>query len=94
MADMQKVYNKCRSPLKILGARRETRIKFHYEDPKILGVKAEHLVAMATWRLGFVSLGYAMYLHGVVFQNLDQKHRFGSFNELDSSRDQIASISY
>jgi len=61
MADMHKVYNKFRSPLKILGARRETGSKFHYEHPKTLGVKAQTLVVMATWRPGFVPLRYTVY---------------------------------
>jgi len=58
---MHKVYNKFRSPLKILGARRETCRKFHYENPQILGVKAQNLVAMVTWLPGFVPLRYKMY---------------------------------
>jgi len=61
MADMHKIYNKFRNPLKILGARRETGSKFHNEHPQILGVKAQNLVAMATWRPGFVPLRYTVY---------------------------------
>jgi hypothetical protein len=61
VADMHKVYNKFRSPLKILGARMETRSKFHYEDPQRLGVKAQNSVAMATWRPVFVPLRCRMY---------------------------------
>jgi hypothetical protein len=43
-----------RSHLKILGARRVTETKFHTEDPQILGVTVQTVVATATWRLGFV----------------------------------------
>jgi hypothetical protein len=61
MADMHNVCNKFRSPLKILGARRETHGKFHYEEPQLLVVKAQNLMAMATWRPGFVPLRYTVY---------------------------------
>ena len=45
----------CRSLLKILGARRVTWCQFHTEDPPILGVTVQSLVATATWRPGFVN---------------------------------------
>jgi hypothetical protein len=43
------IFQKCRSHLKILGASRMTRSKFHTEDPQILGVTVENLVTRATW---------------------------------------------
>jgi hypothetical protein len=58
---MHKVYKKFRSPLKILGARRETSSKFHYEYQQILGVKAQNLVVMTTSRPRFVPLRHRMY---------------------------------
>jgi len=61
MADMHKVYKKFRSPLKILGARREKSSKFHYEDQQMLGIKAQNLVAMTASRPGFVPLRHRMY---------------------------------
>jgi hypothetical protein len=49
MADVHKVSNKSRNPLSFLGARRETRSKFHNKDPQILGGKAQNFVGLATW---------------------------------------------
>lgn len=43
-----------RGHLKILSARRMIWIKFHNENPQILGATARNLVTTATWRLVFV----------------------------------------
>jgi len=48
------IFQKSRSHLKILGARRVIWSKFHTEDPQILGVIVEKVVARATWYPGFV----------------------------------------
>jgi hypothetical protein len=48
------IFQNPRSHLKILGAKRVTRGKFHTEDPKILGATGKNSVAQATWRPGFV----------------------------------------
>ena len=42
-----------RSNLKILGARRARRRKFHAEDQQVLGVTAQNYVDGATWSPGF-----------------------------------------
>lgn len=46
------IFKKCRSHLKILGARRVTWCKFHIKDSQTLDM--QNVVAIATWHLGFV----------------------------------------
>jgi hypothetical protein len=48
------IFQKSRSYLKILGARRVTWSKFHSEEPQILGAMVQNLVAWATWHQGFM----------------------------------------
>jgi hypothetical protein len=48
-----KTSQKSRSHLKILGATRVTRSKFHIEEPQISGATGQNLLATATWRPGF-----------------------------------------
>ena len=52
-----KLFQKSRSHLKILGARRVTRSEFHTEDSQILGTIIQDLVTSATWHPGFVHPG-------------------------------------
>ena len=49
-----KTFQKSRSHLKILDARRVTCSMYHTQNPKILGASVQNLVALATWRQGFV----------------------------------------
>jgi hypothetical protein len=49
-----KILQKCRSHLKVLGARRIPRSKFHTVDPQISQATVQNLVAIATWRPRFV----------------------------------------
>jgi hypothetical protein len=53
-ARVAQMFQKSRRFLKILDAIRTTRNKCHTEDSQILGVTVQILVAMATWRQGFV----------------------------------------
>jgi hypothetical protein len=59
------ISQKCRSHVKLLGARMVTWSKFHTKDPQILGAAIQNSVAMATWRPGFVhpcaALGWNMF---------------------------------
>jgi hypothetical protein len=48
------IFQKSRCHLKILGARRAMRRKFHTENPQILGATVQNLVARATWPPGLV----------------------------------------
>jgi hypothetical protein len=48
------VFQKSRSSLKILVAKRVTWSKFHFEDPYILGTAIQNLITMALWQLEFV----------------------------------------
>jgi len=46
------IFQKCRNHLKTLW----TWIKFHTQDPQILGTTVQNLVTCMTWHLGFVHL--------------------------------------
>jgi len=43
----EQIFQKSRNHVKILGAQRVTLSKFHTEDPQILGIIVQNLVAMA-----------------------------------------------
>jgi hypothetical protein len=61
------IFQKPRSCLKVLGARRVMLSKFHTEDLQILGATLQNSVTMVTWRLGFVhphiNISYNVALH-------------------------------
>jgi len=48
------IFQKSRSHLQILGARRATKSKFYAGGPQMLGATVRDLLASAKWRLGFV----------------------------------------
>jgi hypothetical protein len=48
------IFQKKKEKLRILGARRVTRSKFHTECPQILRATVQNLVARITWCVGFV----------------------------------------
>jgi hypothetical protein len=50
----QKFFQKSRTHLKILGARRVTWSRLNTEDPQILGIVVQILIVTETWRPGFV----------------------------------------
>jgi hypothetical protein len=66
------------SHLKILAARRVTWSTFHSEDPQILGVTEQTLVARATWRHGYIYPCPVMSFRR--FQPLNQAYIFRSTN--------------
>jgi hypothetical protein len=47
----EKISQKSRGHVKILGARKVTCSKFHIEDPQITGASRHNIDARATWRL-------------------------------------------
>jgi len=51
---MHKFFQKCKSFVKILGARGETCKKFRIEDPQMIGMAVQNLVPIVTWFAGFV----------------------------------------
>jgi hypothetical protein len=51
---VKKNSQKSRGYVKMLGARKATRSKFHIEDPQIIGASKHNIEARATWRPGIV----------------------------------------
>ena len=49
-----KIFQKSRNRLKIPGARRMTKSKFHSEEPQILGTTMQNLVTTVTWHPAIV----------------------------------------
>ena len=55
------IFQKSRSDLKILGARRVTCSRLHTEGPQISGDTMQNLVAQTTWRPAFVHPCHVVY---------------------------------
>jgi hypothetical protein len=47
------IFQKCRSPLKVLGSRKLAWTKFHTEGPRMLSAILQHLVPQNLWSPGY-----------------------------------------